>query len=134
MLDFAIPAARLGVAYRFDMVAKLVSVVGPAPAMDILLTARTFGATEALAMGLVNRVSPSGGLNDLLHCYLTKLTGNAPLTLAAVKQAVNQLALDPGQRDMALIERLEAACIGSGDYVEGRRAFQEGRQPHFLGR
>ncbi|MHA1565945.1 MAG: enoyl-CoA hydratase [Alphaproteobacteria bacterium] len=131
---FAIPAARLGVAYRFDLVAKLVSVVGSARAKDILLTARMLGANEALAMGLVNRVSPSSGLDDLLANYLAKLTVNAPLTLAAVKQAVDQLAMDPEQRDMARIERLEAACATSGDYVEGRRAFQEGRPPRFQGR
>ncbi len=132
--QFAIPAARLGVAYRFDLVAKLVSVVGPARAKDMLLTARMVGADEALAMGLVNRVSSGGGLSDLLDSYLAKLTVNAPLTLVAAKQAVDQLAIDPGLRDMALVARLEAACVGSADYVEGRRAFREGRPPRFLGR
>lgn len=31
-------------------------------------------------------------------------------------------------------EAVGAACVTSEDYVEGRRAFREGRRPRFLGR
>ena len=56
---FAVPAARLGLSYPFAHgVERLVRVVGPTAAADILLSARVIDAAEALRIGLVNRSSP----------------------------------------------------------------------------
>src|SRR5439155_12662910 len=55
-LRFSIPAARLGVVYDFGSVARLVRCVGPSFAYDILVSARTVAAEEALRLGLVNAV------------------------------------------------------------------------------
>ncbi len=132
--QFAIPAARLGLAYRYDMVARLVSVVGPAQAKEILFTGRLFDANQALRMGLVNQVSPAPVMGAMLDESLETIAANAPLTLAAAKHAVAETMKDPGQRDMARMAELEAACIASDDYLEGRRAFEEKRPPKFVGR
>ena len=56
--QFGIPAAKLGIAYGFDMVRALVDLVGPAHAHMILMTGERFAAAEAERMGLVNRVVP----------------------------------------------------------------------------
>src|SRR5215212_2946627 len=55
---FALPAAKLGLGYSFNSTRRLASVVGPAFAKEIFFTARQFTASEATAMGLVNRVLP----------------------------------------------------------------------------
>ena len=56
---FAVPAAKLGLGYAFDGIKRLVDLVGPSFAKEIFFTARQFDATEALQMGLINRVVPT---------------------------------------------------------------------------
>ena len=51
---FGIPAAKLGLGYEFEGLAKLARVVGPSRARDIMFSARFMDAQEAYAMGLIN--------------------------------------------------------------------------------
>src|SRR5688572_13135405 len=50
---FGVPAAKLGLGYRFDGIKRLASIVGPAFTAEIFFTGRQFTAQEALDMGLV---------------------------------------------------------------------------------
>lgn len=131
---FAIPAAKLGLGYGFDALRRLARVVGPAFAREILFTARRFDAVEAAGMGLVNRVVPGDGIEAYTRDYAAAIASNAPLTVRAVKQILNEVAKDAGERDLDLCERVVQACFESEDYVEGRRAFMEKRPPRFQGR
>jgi enoyl-CoA hydratase len=130
---FGIPAARLGLGYRWGGVKKLVDLVGPAYAKEIFYTARHFTAAEALGMGLVNRVIPPQEVEVFVRDYCALIGENAPLTLEAVKGVIAEIA-KPGQIDRAKCEALVARCFGSQDYVEGRRAFMEKRKPVFVGK
>ena len=53
---FSIPAARLGLGYRYSAMKNLVDLIGPGRAKDLFFTARRLDAAEALALGLVSRV------------------------------------------------------------------------------
>jgi enoyl-CoA hydratase len=77
--EFGIPAARLGVAYGFDGLRTLVSLVGPAHARMILYTGARIGADEAARIGLVNRVVPDETLSDAVLDLARTIAGNAPL-------------------------------------------------------
>jgi enoyl-CoA hydratase/carnithine racemase len=131
---FGVPAARLGVGYRFGGLKRLVDLVGPSFAKEIFFTARRFTAAEAAAMGLVNRVVPGAELDAYVADYATTIAGNAPLTVGSVKAIVGEVVKDPADRDLDLCERLVDQCFASQDYIEGRRAFMEKRQPVFTGR
>ncbi len=130
---FGIPAARLGLGYRWGGVKKLVDLVGPAFAKEIFFTARQFSAAEALAMGLVNRTLPEAELERYVRSYCAMIAENAPLTIEAVKGVVDELAKPGAQIDRARCEALVARCFDSQDYIEGRRAFMEKRKPVFAG-
>ncbi len=130
----AIPAAKLGLGYGADGIAKLVSLIGPARAKEVLFTARRFGAADALRMGLLNQVHPKPELESRVRELALEIAANAPLTLRSVKLVVRSLAQDPGQRDVAAIESSIRACFESEDYREGVRAFLEKRSPRFQGR
>ena len=131
---FGIPAAKLGLGYDFGGVRKLVHLVGPSFTKEIFYTARTFNTDEALAMGLINRVQPRERLEAYVRDYAQVISGNAPLTIRAVKTSVREALKDPEQRDMTTVREQIAACLASSDYQEGRRAFMEKRPPKFQGR
>src|SRR5438067_11273290 len=63
---FAIPAARLGLGYRYSALKNLVDLVGVGNAKDLFYTARRIGANEAKEIGLVSRVCPVAELDKLL--------------------------------------------------------------------
>ena len=130
---FAVPAAKLGLGYGYPGLKRLVDVVGPSFAMEILYTARQFTSAEALAMGLVNRVMPDGELESYVKDYANTIAGNAPLTIRAVKATISEIMKDESRRDLKRSKALVEACFKSCDYEEGRRAFMEKRKPVFTG-
>ncbi len=132
--QFAIPAARLGLGYGFAGIQKLVGLVGPAMASEIMLSARRFTADEAAAMGLVNRVVPGEELDAAVGELAGQIAANAPLTVTAAKAAIREASKDPDRRDVAAVEAMVETCFRSDDYIEGRRAFMEKRTPLFTGR
>ncbi len=131
--EFGIPAAKLGIAYGFDMVSNLVALVGPAHAHFILMTGGRITAAEAERMGLVNRVVPAEALDAEVAAITATIAGNAPLSLLANKRTVRAVLADAAERDMAAIAAAQDACFDSADYREGRRAFMEKRKPAFTG-
>jgi enoyl-CoA hydratase/carnithine racemase len=131
---FGIPAARLGVGYGWPGVKKLVDLVNPAVAKEIFFTARQFSAAEAQAMGLINRVVPEGELENYVRSYCGMIAENAPLTMAAIKVAVREIAKPSAEIDRARCDELVTRCFTSQDYIEGRRAFMEKRKPVFTGK
>ncbi|MBS28892.1 MAG: enoyl-CoA hydratase [Alphaproteobacteria bacterium] len=130
---FAVPAAKLGLGYAASGIERLMQIVGPSFAMEIFYTARQFDAAEALTMGLVNRVVPRVELSTYCDDYVARIAGNAPLTIRAVKTAVQENLKAPVDRDIELCAEQVAACFASQDYVEGRTAFAEKRKPVFTG-
>ncbi len=131
---FGIPAARLGIAYGFDMVRRLVSLVGQAHARMMLLSGERIDVAEALRIGLVNRVVPAAALADTVAGLARGMAANAPLSVRGMKLVVEQALRDPADRDMDAVDRAIAACFDSEDYREGRTAFMQQRKPAFQGR
>lgn len=131
---FGIPAAKLGLAYRWDDIYPLVQLVGASFAKEILFTGRQFNAEEALRMGLVNRVVPRSELESYVDDYAERIASNAPLTIRAAKRTIGEALKDPGDRDLDMVSGLVNECFASEDYAEGRRAFMEKRKPGFKGR
>jgi enoyl-CoA hydratase/carnithine racemase len=130
---FAIPAAKLGLGYRYSAMKNLTDLVGPGHAKDIFFTARRLDAAEALRIGLVNRVTDADKLDALLAEYATAICQNAPLTIKAGKRIIRDV-LKTGDADMELARKLILDCFESDDYAEGRRAFMEKRKPVFKGK
>ena len=112
----------------------MVQLVGPTFTREILYTGRLFDSAEAVQMGLVNRVMPRDQLEGYVRDYATRIAANAPLTVRAVKETVNQALKDSTERDLEQVNSMIAACFASEDYQEGRKAFMEKRKPKFLGR
>jgi enoyl-CoA hydratase len=132
--QFGIPAAKLGIAYGYDGLRNLVSLVGPSWARLIMYTGMRIEAAEALRIGLVDRVLPDGELWNATMEIARTISTNAPLAIKAAKITIAQVLKDESQRDMDAVKQIGLACMDSGDFREGRTAFMEKRKPQFKGR
>jgi enoyl-CoA hydratase len=132
--QFGIPAAKLGIAYGYDGLKNLVSLVGPSWARLILYTGMRIDSAEALRIGLVDRVIADDKLWDETLDIARTISGNAPLAIKAAKITIAQILKDKDERDMGAIKAIGTACMDSEDFREGRQAFMEKRKPHFKGR
>jgi enoyl-CoA hydratase len=128
---FGVPAAKLGLGYKFDGTKRLVDTVGIAFAKEIFFTAKQYSAREAYEMGLVNRVVPEADLDAFVQDYADTIANNAPLTVMTAKYTIGQTVEPDADRDgcAEMVKR----CFASNDYIEGRRAFMEKRKPQFTG-
>lgn len=130
-----LPETGLGIIPGAGGTQRLPRVVGEARAKELILLARRLDAGEALAMGLVNRVTPAGTnvLADTLE-WIRPIAGGAPIAQSAALRAIDasfELPLDHGVE----IERiLYDECLKSEDRVEALNAFAEKRKPVFKGR
>jgi enoyl-CoA hydratase len=123
---FGVPAAKLGVGYRYERLKQLEELVGPSFTAEIFYTGRQFTAQEALQMGLINRMLPAAELEKYVLDYAN--------TIAAVKRSVIEMSKDAEERDIALCNKMVDDCFASADYIEGRDAFVEKRKAVFQGR
>jgi len=130
---FGIPAAKLGVAYGYHGLERLVALVGPARAGLLMFTGMQIDAAEAFNIGLVDYVVSASTLWEHTMRLARTIADNAPLAVAAAKVTVAQILKDSACRDMEAVQRIEMQCANSDDFREGRRAFMEKRRPVFHG-
>lgn len=128
---FAVPAAKLGLGYGYPNVRRIMDLVGPQFATEMLLTARQFDSAQAERIGLVNHVVADAEIDSYVRELAETIAGNAPLTIRAVKRIVRELRRD--DPDVAACDALVRQCFESADYREGRQAFLEKRKPVFRG-
>jgi len=131
---FGIPAGRLGIIYAAVSIRQLVDLVGPSYAKDILFSARTLEAQEALAIGFINRLLPAQELEAYTYDYLKKVAENAPLSVHGSKVIIEAILEDGAVGQRERIRQLTLEAFESQDYKEGTRAFLEKRPPRFEGR
>lgn len=130
--QIGIPIARtLGNVASSGTFARIVNLIGPARAKEMIFTGRLFSAAEAQAMGLVTRVVPKASIESAVQEIARQIASNAPLTIRATKEMTRRLmeARGPAQSDADLIEM----CYMSADFKEGVDAFLNKRKPHWTG-
>ena len=130
---FGIPAAKLGLGYDYEGLAKLARITSPAKARDILFSARFLDAQEAEACGIVQFIYERDSIEDEVNEYAATIARNAPLTIRAAKAAMNAYERGGRKEELASVHSLVNDCFNSQDYAEGRRAFSEKRTPNFTG-
>jgi len=129
---FGIPINKLGLVVGYGEMAALIALVGRATALEILLEGRVFGAEEAKAKGLVNRIVADDQVETEALAAAARIAAGAPLVARWHKKFARRLG-DP--RPLAEAERDEGyACFDTEDYRIGFKAFLAKQKPQFKGR
>jgi len=128
---FAFSEVRLGIAPA--MIAPFVIArLGAGRARRLFCTGETFGAADALAWGLVDRVAPPAELDAAVAAVAAELRKGGPVAIAEAKKLVRDVtAADPGTVPVLttdLIARLRAGAEGQ----EGMAAFLDKRPPKWV--
>jgi enoyl-CoA hydratase/carnithine racemase len=113
---------------------RLARLVGRGKALELILTADTITAAEALEIGLVNRVVGSAELADEVKALADSMAKQGPIALRFIKEAVNKgldMTLEQGLR---LEGDLYFLLHTTADRSEGINAFLGKRKPKFGGR
>jgi enoyl-CoA hydratase len=87
-----IPEVDLGVPLGVGSTTRLVRLVGPARAKEIIMECRRYGAVEAQALGLVHRVVPGAELEKGVRAYAERLATKPFRPLSEVKARINAIA------------------------------------------
>jgi enoyl-CoA hydratase/carnithine racemase len=106
-------------------------IVGPAKAKELIFTAETIDADEALRIGLLNRLVDDAELDAAVAALAERIAGQPPIAVRGTKRAVDRAAqqsLGEGLREAAIGQ---AECIRSADFLEAVTANLEKRTPTY---
>jgi enoyl-CoA hydratase len=131
---FALTEVTLGIMPGSGGTQLLPRAVGERRAKELILTGRPFGAEEALAWGVLNRVAPPEALLGEALETAAAIAGNAPMSVRQAKKSIHAgLQMDLKNAFLFEIEAYNR-LIPTEDRQEGIRAFNEKRKPAFKGR
>jgi enoyl-CoA hydratase len=132
--EFALPEAKVGIIPGGGGTQLLPRRIGAAMAKELIFTGRRIDASEALRVGLVNRVVPSEQLMPAVQGVAQEILGVSPVSARQVKRAVDRGAGVDLWTGWALEEEAYVTCLYSEDRLEGMAAFHEKRPPQFQNR
>jgi enoyl-CoA hydratase/carnithine racemase len=112
---------------------RLRALVGRGRALELLLTGEILTGEEALGLGLVDRVVPTGKALAEAAALARRVAAQPPLAVRAIKRALYQGEGIPRDRGIAFEAECFAVLWGSRDHSEAVKAYFEKRDPRFRG-
>jgi len=130
---FGVPIKYLGLTMSYGELEGLLSLVGKAVSLELLLEGRVLDAEEALRKGLVTRVVPDDQVEEETYAAARRIAAGAPLAARWHKRFVRRLEAQASPLGEA--ERSECYdCFDTEDYRIGVEAFLAKRKPKFEGK
>lgn len=131
----ALPETTLGIIPGAGGTQRLGRVVGEARAKEMILLGRRLSAEEALAWGLVNRVTPAGkNVVDDTVAWIEPIASGAPIAQAAALEAIDRSFDTTLEHGLELEKVSYDKVLVSEDRREALAAFADKRKPRFSGR
>lgn len=127
---FGQPEVALGIIPGFGGTQRLPRLIGRAKAMELIITGRTINASEALELGLVNKVVTTESLMAETVSLADLILSKGPYAIRQAKVAINKGLEVDINTGCELEGNLFALCFGE-EQREGMSAFLEKRQPNY---
>ena len=132
--EFGFPQVATGLIPSDGGTQLLPRIVGRGKALELILTAETISAKEALEIGLVHKIVALKDLALEVEAMAKTITSKAPIALRYAKEAINKgldLTMEQGLR---LETDLYLLLHTTKDRTEGINAFLQKRPSQFKGR
>jgi enoyl-CoA hydratase len=131
-IRFGVPIARtLGNCLSARALTRIVDLVGPSRALQLLYTAELLDSHACQSLDIVNEIVDEAELDTRVEALASQISGHAPLTLAATKRTLNRILAErmpsPDDETVRLV-------YGSRDFREGVESFMAKRKPQWEGR
>ncbi|MBI5018581.1 MAG: enoyl-CoA hydratase/isomerase family protein [Deltaproteobacteria bacterium] len=131
---FGFPEVGLGLLPGAGGTQRLTRLIGAGRAKLLILTGDPIPASEALSLGLVEKVVPKGQAVSAARELAARILTRGPVAVAHAKKAIAAATQLPPKEGMDAESRLFAQLFNTADQKEGVTAFLEKRKPAFVGR
>jgi enoyl-CoA hydratase/carnithine racemase len=128
-----LPEVKVGILPGGGGTQKLARLVGRHRAMLLIMTGRMFGAAEALSMGVISEVVPTGQALARALDIAREVAAMPPISIMQIKEIVNAGLNAPLEVALMLERKAFQLQFATRDQKEGMRAFLEKRKPKFEG-
>lgn len=130
---FGLPEVKVGILPGGGGTQKLARLVGRQRAMMLIMTGRMFGADEALRMGVISELAPTGQALARAIEIAREIAAMPPISIMQIKEIVNAGVNAPLDTALMLERKAFQLQFATRDQKEGMRAFMEKRKPKFEG-
>jgi enoyl-CoA hydratase len=127
---FGLPEVKLGLIPGYGGTQRLPRLVGQGRALELVMTGRTVGAEEALAIGLVNRIVQPPGI-VAAKAYAREFSAHGLRALQFAREAVQRAADLPLHEGLRMEADLSTLAYRTADAEEGLEAFVDKRKAQF---
>lgn len=128
---FGITPGKLGLIYPALDTKRLVDVVGPSRAKDILFTGRAVSAEEALSYGLIDWLVEPAELDKAVADYAAQICEVSQYSARGTKRTVQAIIDGAISDETAATRQVFTDSFKGEDFKEGQAAFMAKRKPRF---
>lgn len=131
--QFSIKEIDIGMAADVGTLQRLPRIIGDGMLRELAYTGRTFGAEEALDIGLVNRTfADASGLLDGVMEIAREIAAKSPIAVAGTKEMLSYMRDHRIDDGLEYVATWNAAMLQSNDLRVAIAAHMSKQKPEFL--